>query len=121
MQMQCFSLVFGLDLSTKILKITENSSTTLQRSSISAADGQEVAELNVLTLQGMRAGEYFILLFEAVKNSVNDMVQKYPLFLGNEKPLFVWKMALVMDSIQCQLRIIIVCSTMKPLIAPLLE
>ena len=105
MQMQCFGLVFGLDLSTKILKITDNSSTTLQRSSISAADGQEVAELNVLTLQGMRAGEYFIFLFEAVKNSVNDMVLKYPLFVG---PLFVWKMALVMDSIQCQLRIIIV-------------
>ena len=50
MQMQCFGLVFGLDLSMKILKITDNSSTTLQRSSISAADGQEV------TLQGMRAG-----------------------------------------------------------------
>ena len=27
------------------------------------------------------------------------MVQKYPLFLGNEKRLFVLKMALVMDSI----------------------
>ena len=26
------------------------------------------------------------------KNPVNDMVQKYPLCLGNEKPLFVLKM-----------------------------
>ena len=58
--------MFVLDLSTKILKITDNSSTTLRRSSISAA---EVVELTVITLQGMRAEEYFILLFEAVKKS----------------------------------------------------
>ena len=69
MQMQCFDLVFGLDLSMKILKITDNLSRTLQRSSISAADGQEVAELNVCTLQGMRAKEYFILLYDTVKKS----------------------------------------------------
>ena len=66
-QMQCFDLVFGLDLSMKMLKITDNLSTTLQSSSMSAADGQEVAELTVRTLQGMKAEEYFILYFEAVK------------------------------------------------------
>ena len=34
---------------------------------MSAADGQEVAELTVCTLWGTRAKEYFMLLFEAVK------------------------------------------------------
>ena len=68
-QMQCFDLVFGLDLSMKILKISDNLSRTLRSSSMSAADGQEVAELTMHTLQGMRAEEYFILFFEAVKKS----------------------------------------------------
>ena len=45
--MQCFDLVFGLDLS---MKITDNLSRTLQSSSMSAADGQEVAALTVHTL-----------------------------------------------------------------------
>ena len=34
---------------------------------------------------------------------MNNVVQNYPLVLRNEKPLFVLIMALVMDSIQCQL------------------
>ena len=67
-------LSVGLDLSMKKQKITDNLSTTLQSSSMSAADGQEVAELTVRTLQGMRADEYLILCFEVVENPVNDMV-----------------------------------------------
>ena len=115
--MQCFDLVFGLDLSMKILKITDI--LTLQSSSMSAADGGKIyGRMNYAHFTGHESRGIFHLL---LKNPVNNMVQNYPLVLGNIKLLFVMKMALVMESIQCQLRIIIVGSTMKRLIAPLLE
>ena len=49
--------LFGLQLSKKILKITDNLSRTLQHQAISAAKGQAVAELTVCTLKGMHTEE----------------------------------------------------------------
>ena len=48
-QMNTFDLLFGLQLSMKILKITDKLSRTLQKQSMSAAEGQSVAELTFKT------------------------------------------------------------------------
>ena len=62
-QMTTFDLLFGLQLSMKILKITDNLSRTLQKQSMSAAEGQSVAELTVKTLKSMRTDENFSAFF----------------------------------------------------------
>ena len=55
-----FDLLFGLQLSMKILKITDNLSRTLQKKSMSAA---EVAELTVKTLKSMCTDANFNTFF----------------------------------------------------------
>ena len=59
-------MLFGLQLSKKILKITDNLSRTRQKQAISAAEGQAVAELTVRTLKAMRTEASFDLFFELV-------------------------------------------------------
>ena len=51
-QMLHYNTLFGLQLGKKILKITDNLSRTLQHQSMSAAEGQAVAELTVCSLKG---------------------------------------------------------------------
>ena len=48
----------------RILCITDNLSKTLQKQSLSAAEGQHLAGLTILTLKGMRSEEMFHLFFE---------------------------------------------------------
>ncbi len=67
-QMSHYKLLFGLKLSERILKITDNLSKTLQHQSLSAAQAQDVAELTVKTLKGMRTGEAFDLFFQLVES-----------------------------------------------------
>ena len=62
-QMTTFNLLFGLQLSMKILKITDNLSRTLQKQSMSAAEGQSVAELTIKTLKSMRTDANFNAFF----------------------------------------------------------
>ena len=56
-QMSHYKLLFGLHLSKKMLKITDNLSHTLQKPSMSAAEGQSVAQLTVKTETSMRSDE----------------------------------------------------------------
>ena len=65
-QMLHYNTLFGLQLSKKILKLTDNLSRTLQHQAMSAAEGQAVAELTVRTLKGMRTEESFALFFDLV-------------------------------------------------------
>jgi hypothetical protein len=58
-QMLNFNTLFGLQLSKKILKITDNLSRTLQNQKMSAAEGQAIAELTVRTLKSMRTDTSF--------------------------------------------------------------
>ena len=60
------TMLFGLQLSMKILKITDNLSRTLQKQSMSAAEGQSVDELTVKTLKSMRTGDNFKAFFDLV-------------------------------------------------------
>ena len=57
--MTTFDLLFGLQLSIKILKITDNLSRTLQKQSMSAAEGQSMADLMVKMLKPMRTDANF--------------------------------------------------------------
>ncbi len=53
-QMSKFHLLFGLHLCERILKITDNVSVSLQAESMSAADGQDIAEKTIQTLKDMK-------------------------------------------------------------------
>ena len=52
-QMQTFQFVYGVVLGELILRHCDNRSRTLQKESISAAQGQEVADLTVKTLMSI--------------------------------------------------------------------
>ena len=65
-------IFWGLQLCERILCITDNLSKTLQKQSLSAAEGQHLAGLTVLTLQGMRSEEMFNLFFE----SLNKVIER---------------------------------------------
>lgn len=65
-QMLSFNTLFGLQLSKKILNITDNLSRTLQKQKMSSAEGQAIAELTVRTLKAMRTDTSFTLFFNLV-------------------------------------------------------
>ena len=62
-QMMKFALWFGLKLCERLLKITDNLSMTLQKQSLSAAQGYDIANLTIKTLQRMRTSESFKSFF----------------------------------------------------------
>lgn len=66
-QMLKFTIWFGLKLCEKILKITDNLSMTLQKQSLSAAQGYDITQLIIKTLQRMRTSESFKNFFETLK------------------------------------------------------
>ena len=57
--MTTFTYFFGLALGERILKHTDNLSKTLQNPSLTAFEGQEIAELTCQTLQNIRTDESF--------------------------------------------------------------
>ena len=79
--MTTFDLLFGLQLSMKILKITDNLSRTLQKQSMSAAEGQSVAELTVKILKSMRTDANFNAFFglcNCFRECTNTNLPKLP-------------------------------------------
>ena len=66
-QMSQYRLVFGLLLCKRILLITDNLSKTLQKQSLSAAEGQEVVKLTLQSLKNMRSADSFDLFFSLVE------------------------------------------------------
>ena len=65
-QMLHYTTLFVLQLSKKILHITDNLSHILQHQAMSAAEGQAV-ELTVSTLKGMHTEESFALFFNLIE------------------------------------------------------
>ena len=63
-QMVQFDLLFDLKLCQRILKITDNFSKTLQKSSLSAAEAQHIAALTVTTIRKMRSDEDLDFFFK---------------------------------------------------------
>ena len=65
-QMQKFEFLYGVMLGQLILSHSDNLSRTLQKSDISAAEGQQVAELVVRTLQQLRTDDNYHLFWQKV-------------------------------------------------------
>ena len=63
-QMMKFDFLFGLVLGVCILSHTDNLSKTLQTPKLSAADGQNIAELTCKTLERIRTDDSFKLFWE---------------------------------------------------------
>ena len=61
------SLLFGLKLCERILKITDNLSMTLQTESLSAAEAKSIAADTIDTLKSIRSVEKFELFFQLVE------------------------------------------------------
>ena len=64
--MNKFRLLFSAHLSKIVLKCTGNFSQVLQKHSMSAVDGQGVAELTVTTLKKTRSNEAYTQPFDVV-------------------------------------------------------
>ena len=77
--MSQYRLLFGLHLCKKLLLITDNLSKTLQKQSLSAAEGQEVAKLSLQTLKNMRNTDSFNLFF--------SLVEKFRQQTGGDEPV----------------------------------
>ena len=65
-QMKSFDYFFGVTLGDLILRHSDNLSRTLQKTDISAAEGQEVAAMTVQTLKSLRSDSNFSLFWEKV-------------------------------------------------------
>lgn len=72
-QMEKFDYFFGLMLRELILSHTDNLSCTLQKTTISAAQGQSVAKLTVTTLRKIRNDNSFELFWQKVVNRANSL------------------------------------------------
>ena len=66
-QMPEFHVLFGLHLCERILKITDNLSASLQAESMSVADGQDITEKTIQTLQDIRSDSMFELFWKNVE------------------------------------------------------
>ena len=67
-QMSTYNLLFGLKLCEQVLKMTDNLSRTLQKTSLSAAEAQHIASLTVTTLSEMRTDQSFQAFFDLVES-----------------------------------------------------
>ena len=63
-QMTTFEYYFGVKLGSLLLKHSDNLSKTLQKTKLSAAEGQSVASLTVKTLEKMRTDDSYHLFWE---------------------------------------------------------
>ena len=64
--MEQFDFLFGVMLGELLLKHSDNLSKTLQKQSLSAAEGQECAHITVKTLQSLRSDNMFELFWNKV-------------------------------------------------------
>ena len=72
-QMETFNFFFGVCLGEWILTHADNLSKTLQSRTISAAEGQRLAELTVKTLEKIRTDEYFDLFWKMVQAKASSL------------------------------------------------
>ena len=77
-QMSTFNLLFGLKLCERILKMTDNLSKTLQKSTLSAANAQHIASLTVTTLCKMRTDAEFQAFFAMLKSLCSSVGAEQP-------------------------------------------
>ncbi len=64
--MNSFDFLYGVSLGALILAHSDNLSKTLQHKSMSAAEGQQIAQLSLDVLKRMRQAEQFKLFYQRV-------------------------------------------------------
>ena len=84
-QMSKFDFYHGVVLGELILCHTDNLNRTLQKSEISAAEGQNVAGLVVKTLQSIRSDNSFKLFWEKTNKEANNLGVMEPLLPRQRK------------------------------------
>ena len=68
-QMETFKYFFGISVAELFLSHVDNLSTALQSSTISAAEGQRIASLNITVLANMRNDESFTIFWNLVQKN----------------------------------------------------
>ena len=76
--MGTFDYYFRVSLGAQILRISDNSSKTLQDTHISASEGHAVSSLTVKTLEKMRLDDHFNLFWETVTHKANVLEVSEP-------------------------------------------
>ena len=76
MTMRRFGFFFGVMLSNKILRHSDNLSKTLEKDEMSAAEGQSVAEMTAKMLDGIKSDEAFwkVTLIRREKLGIDDPI-----------------------------------------------
>ncbi|XP_048583324.1 zinc finger MYM-type protein 1-like [Nematostella vectensis] len=72
-QMKEFDYFFGLNLGNMLFSITDNLSKTLQKTKMSAVQGQRLAELTITTLSNMRSEQNFSDFYALVLQRRNSL------------------------------------------------
>ena len=80
-----FRFLIGLKMTGTVFKITDNLSRTLQKITISAAEGQHLASLTADTLKGMRTVQSWDAFYALYSPSKRSLVSVKLFFLENEK------------------------------------
>ena len=84
-QMERFEYLFGLVLGECVLKHTDNLSKTLQSPSLSAAEGQQIAEMTRKTLEHIRSDECFDAFWERVLQVQQELGVQEPVLPRRRK------------------------------------
>ncbi len=71
--MASFEYFFAISLAELLLRHSDNLSKTLQSSSVSAAEGQKIAEMTVVTLESIRCDEHFCLFGDLLKKRAAEL------------------------------------------------
>ena len=72
-QMDMFQYLYGIMLSKMILRHADNLSRTLQHKSLSAEEGQQVAQMTVDTITSLRNDDAFNLMWEKVSRKARSL------------------------------------------------
>ena len=72
-QMDMFQYLYGIMLSEMILRHADNLSRTLQHKSLSAEEGQQVAQMTVDTITSLRNDDAFDLMWEKVSRKARSL------------------------------------------------
>ena len=75
--MTTFEYYSGVKLDSLLLKHSDNLSKTLQKTKLSAAEGQSVASLTVKTLEKMRTDDSYHLFWERRNKEAKDLGKQH--------------------------------------------
>ena len=71
--MNSFDFLFGCMLGEMILKHSDNFSSTLQHKTLSAAEGQHIAQMTVGTLKSLRSDDSFDLFWQTANSKASEL------------------------------------------------